>query len=54
VNERRHEHEEKEVLEALRQIDRRLLVVVVLLEELLGRRKPETYQAPTGFSFKSS
>jgi hypothetical protein len=46
-------HEEKEILEALRQIDRRLLVLIVLLEEALGRRQPETYQAPTGFGFKS-
>lgn len=43
--------EEKETLEALREIEKRLLLVVVLLEELVKLSRPPTYKAPTGFTF---
>lgn len=43
--------EEQEVIEQLRRVNERLLMIIALLEELVELSRPPTYQAPTGFGF---
>jgi len=46
--------EEQEVIEQLRRVNERLLMIIHLLKELIELERPSTYYAPTGFKFVST